>query len=159
MSFVFHRRAVQILVSQAEFLNVSAKMFSNFGGFVLEMVSQPNTPPRGIWPKELILHPSAPQINFCSSPVIHCCVTSLVLPLKSLLDLLSAMQLLDSDWCCVRKRFGTSVRMIEERELVVGHISMCLSILMLILSWDEAQSSQANNGNGARKSALQSSRP
>lgn len=47
--------------------------------------------------------------------------------------------------------------MIEERELVVGHISMCLSILMLILSWDEAQSSQANNGSGARKSALQSS--
>jgi len=47
----------------------------------------------------------------------------------------------------------------RERELVVGHISMCLSIFMLILSWDEAQSSQANNGRGARKSALQSSRP
>lgn len=31
-------------------------------------------PFRGIWLKELILHPSAPQINFCSLSAIYCCV-------------------------------------------------------------------------------------
>lgn len=123
---------------------------------------------RGIWPEELILHPSAPQINFCSSPAIHCCdtkdsgvlcyVQSLCLtdsPRYSCLTVIGVVSGRD-----VGLQWGwEEVRMIGERELVVGHISMCLSILMLILSWDEAQSSQANNGSGARKSAPQSSRP
>lgn len=53
----------------------------------------------------------------------------------------------------------------EEEELSVCAQGACkqltaaMGILMLIHSLDEEQSSQANNGSGARKSALQSSRP